>query len=404
MLKRILRNNLRRPLYSLAVILFAAVLAVVLCYLYKSGEEEQRSFEETYASVPVIFRVTNLDGSKTGIVDNWAADLFTEEGLIPNLAPYVGELYTSTGRKGDMKCTKTDENGLPLETTTEASMIGISSFYVAQELTENYGGEVHWYDGFNESVLATEELICLVPESMKDEKTVEMTFYYKGTNVHGHPFERTVVRSFRVVGYYIVEGNSSLYCPYAVMKQVSAELGARRIITQVCARLNDNTALPQLRETAAEWFAEPNAAGIHTPWGRFGYEYYIYAMDIDDVMLRNLEASMKNSMRLNALAAAVVFMLSAGAGFLTGFLVIRSRKPEIALMRTMGTSHVSIYGELALEQLACIAVGILVGGSYTLWKPAGNLAIFGGVYYIGLTVALLIFLRKNLLTTIKEDE
>ena len=404
MLKRIIRNNLRRPLYSLAVILFAAVLAVVLCYLYKSGEEEQGSFEQTYASVPVIFRVTNLDGSMTTTVGNWVEDLFTAEGMTPNLAPYVGELYVCTGRKGKMKCTTTDENGLPLETTIETSMIGISSFYVAQELTENYGGEVYWYDGFDESIFATEELVCLVPESMKEEETIEMTFSYKGTNVHGVPFERTVNRSFRVVGYYIAEGIDKLYCPYAVMKQVIAELGARRIISQVCARLNDNNALPQLRETAASWFAEPNPAGEKTPWGRFDHEYYIYALDIDDVMLRNLEYSMKNSMRLNALASLVVFALSAGAGFLTGFLVIRSRKREIALMRTMGASNPSIFAELALEQFACIVLGIVLGGSYTLWQPVSRLCLFGAIYVIGLTAALLVFLRKNLLTTIKEDE
>lgn len=73
-------------------------------------------------------------------------------------------------------------------------------------------------------------------------------------------------------------------------------------------------------------------------------------------------------------------------------------------MRTMGTSQVSIYLELALEQLVCIAAGILVGGGYSLWQPVGRLAIFGGIYYLGLTAALIIFLRKNLLTTIKEDE
>ena len=404
MLNRIIRNNLRRPLYSLAVALFAAVFVVVLCYLYQSGEEERQSFEKTYASVPVVFRVTLLDGTRTTTVGNWVADLFTEEGMTPNLAPYVGELYTSTGRRGDRKLVTKDENGMPQETTTETVMMGISSFYVAQELTENYGGQVHWYDDFDESIFATEELVCLVPASMKDEVIIEMTFYYKGTNVHGHPFERTVLRNYRVVGYYIAEDTESLYCPYAVMKQVSAELGARRIVTQVCARLRDNQTLPQLRETAAEWFAEPNAAGEKTPWGRFGYDYYIYALDIDDYMLHNLDYSMKNSMRLNALASTAVFVLSLGAGFLTGFLVIRSRKREISLMRTIGASQVSIFSELAMEQILCIALGILIGGGYTLWRPVPRLALFGAIYCIGLTAALIVFLRKNLLTTIKEDE
>ena len=64
MFQNILRRNLRQPLMGLAVLLFAAVLTVVLCYLHKSSQEELRSYEETYASVPVFFKVVDLDGSK----------------------------------------------------------------------------------------------------------------------------------------------------------------------------------------------------------------------------------------------------------------------------------------------------------------------------------------------------
>ena len=404
MIKRIFRRNTRQPLATLAVILFAAVLTVVLCYLHKSGQEEQRSFEETYVSVPVIFRVTALDGTKTESIPGWIADLFTDRGMKPNLAPHVGELYARIHNSAEYPYTATDSNGATIETTLEIGVAGISSLYVAEELTENYGGVIHWKNGYDESILSTEELVCLVPESMKEEETMELTFTYKGTAPNGQPFSKTTTRTLQVVGYYIDKGNSMLYCPYTVMTQIFAELGKSKTISQICAKLNDNYALDQLYEDAALWFAKPNPTGEKTEWGQFGFDYYFYALDVDDFMLKNLEMNMKNSMRLNALASMVVFILSAGAGFLTGFLVIRARKREIALMRTMGGSQVAIYGELALEQLACIAVGILLGGSYTLWQPIGRLALFGGVYYVGLTVALLIFLRKNLLTIIKEDE
>ena len=113
---------------------------------------------------------------------------------------------------------------------------------------------------------------------------------------------------------------------------------------------------------------------------------------------------MKSSMQLNKLASVVVFILSAGAGFFTGFLIIRARKREIALMRTLGASHAAIFLDLALEQTVCVLAGILLGGIVFLWQPIDRLAIFGGIYAAGLALALVIFLRKNLLTTIKEDE
>lgn len=402
MIKRIIKNNMRRPLYSLAVVLFATVLTVVLCYLHKAGEEEMRSYRQTYASVPVTFRVTDLDGSKPDEIDGWIADLFGEQGMKPNLEPFVGQLYTRLSYTGSYTTIVEGFGGF-YEQRNEITVAGIGSFYVAEELTEDWGGEVHWFEGFDESVLGTQELICLVPESMKDEQQFELTFthtYAVGLQVSTTTSHKTLT----VAGYYVDKGNTRLYCPYPVMYEIYAELGAPKKLEEICAVLNDNDSLSQLREVAAQWFAEPNPSGEKTVWDRFGYDYYWFALDIDDYMLRSLESNMKNSMQLNQLASAVVFILSAGAGFLTGFLVIRARKREIALMRTMGASHVAIFLELALEQIACVAAGIALGGAYFLWQPIQNLALFGGIYFVGLSVAMVIFLSKNLLTTIKEDE
>lgn len=397
MIKRILRNSVRRPLYSLAIVLFALVLTVVLCFLHRSAQEELRSFEKTYAAVPVTFRVTDLDGAKPDdAIPGWIADLFTDRGVSPNLAPYVGELYARVSISG----TYTDAEGM----TRNTSVAGIGSLYVAEELTENWGGETHWFEGYDESILTTEEHVCLVPQSMQDVQQLELHFSYTYSPGDHQSVTSVASRTLRVVGYYVDKGNSRIYCPYTPMTQLCAELGASKDIEEVCAILNDNNALPQLRQAAALWFAEPNPAGEQTPWGRFDMEYYLYALDIDDYMLRNLEANMKDSLQLNSLASMVVFVLSAGAGFLTGFLVIRARKREIALMRTMGTSHPAIFLELALEQLLCVAAGIFVGGAVFLWQPLQKLALFAGIYFVGLGIALVIFLCKNLLTTIKEDE
>ena len=402
MFKRIVRNNLRRPLYSLAVLLFAVVMTVVLCYLHRAGEDEMRSYEQTYASVPVTFRVTDLDGSKPDAIQGWIADLFTGRGMQPDLAPFVGQLYTRVSYVGSYTTIEEGYGGF-VEMANSVTVAGIGSFYVAEELTEDWGGEVHWFEGYDESVLGTDHLICLVPEEQKDVQEFELTYIHT-IAVGFETITRKTSHTLKVAGYYVDKGNSRFYCPYSVMQRIYAQLGASKDIEELCAVLNDNNSLPQLREVASQWFAEPNPAGDKTEWDRFGYPYYLYALDIDDYMLYTLEANMKSSMQLNRLASLAVFILSAGAGFLTGFLVIRSKKREIALMRTMGASHLAIFLELALEQLLCIAAGIFLGGAFFLWQPLRKLALFGGIYCIGLSVALVIFLCKNLLTTIKEDE
>ena len=113
---------------------------------------------------------------------------------------------------------------------------------------------------------------------------------------------------------------------------------------------------------------------------------------------------MRNSLTINKICTTLVFVLSAGAGFFAGFLVVRSRKKEIALMRTMGTSNSSIFVCIVFEQMLCVVLGTLLGGSYFLFQPVVRLAAFVGIYFVGLSIALLVFLYTNLLTTIKEDE
>ncbi len=405
MIRRIFNSNIRRPLYSLAILLFAAVLSIVLCYLHKSGQEEMRSFQETYQSVPVTFRVTDLDGSKPDSVKGWIADLFTDQGMKPNFAPFVGQLYTRVSQNGTYYTQDGfNAQGEPNMIPHPMLVAGIGSLYVAEELTENWGGEVHWLDGYDESILATDASVCLMPESMKDMQELELHFEHTYAISDFESATRKTSCTLQVVGYYIDRGNSRIYCPYLTMKQVFAELAASKDLEEVCAVLNNNYNLEQLKEVVPQWFATPNPTGEKTQWGKFGYDYYFYALDIDDMMLHNLESDLKTSMQLNRLASTVVLILSAGAGFLTGFLVIRSRKREIALMRTMGASHIAIFAEFALEQMLCVAAGILAGGAIFLWQPLQKLALFGGIYFVGLSLALLIFLSKNLLTTIKEDE
>lgn len=404
MFRQILRRITRQPLFSVAVILFATVLAVILCHLNQSALAEQKSFEEAYAAVPVTFRVTDLDGSKSSNLRSWVVELFDEEkSLPPSLASFVKALHVRTDTTGEIAYKKLNDTGELTDGSKYVTLAGITSLYVAEELTPDWGGDVVWLEGYDESILQSEESVCLVPEAWKDMQQIvffKEDFYYQGQT----PVTLQSKRTLTVVGYYTDKGNTRLYCPYDLIVRILAEVKQSIYIDEICGTLLDNHSLPELREVAAKWFAEPNPSGEKTPWGRFDMEYYLYALDIDDYMLQNLSSSMKNSIRMNQLASAVVFILSAGAGFLTGFLVIRSRKRELNLMRTMGASTAAIFAEFSLEQLFCIAIGIALGGSYCLWQPIGRLALFGGIYTAGLTLALVIFLRKNLLTTIKEDE
>ncbi len=386
----------RAPVPALGVLLFAVVLSIVLCTLERSNQEEQRKFDETFDAIPVIFTVTNLSGTKyldLGIPGYFIYP-FQQLGC---LEPYVSDLQIVADRY----------------TLDGTRMMGITSLALSPELSAEKGTTVTWKEGYDEGIFATEEFLALVPEWMEtctDEATGEEfveLYFRESRTVNGVQEYLKYTCHLTVAGTYAGNScNTAVYCPYAVCIRVCYKLVKGIELQAVRATLADNHDLEALREAMWEWFAEPNALGQKTAWenGQYGYDYYPYALDIDDTLLQKLTTTLQTSITVNRVCRVLVLCLSAGAGMLIGFLMVRSRKREIGLLRTMGTPTVSIYVGFALEQLVCFGLGIALGGAYNRWQPAQQLWILTGVFFAGLTAALLIFLRKNLITTIKEED
>lgn len=399
MLSRIFRHISREPLPALAVFLFAVILSGALCFLRQTQIKEQADYEKAYASVPVYISVTDLDGtSPDDTIVGWAANLFYEwSNLEPSFSEFVKDVVlkmeysADTVNDGEVKM-----SGLPVR------VIGVSSLYLVPELTEDYGGSITWVDGYDESVLATKEWVCLVPEGFTDESELLMEFTYTNpvTNETFYTEEKLTI-----VGYTTSKGSDEyIHCPYDTLAKILSKIRAPYDLIGIGATMNDNNRLDEVQVVADYWFARPNQTGKETPWGHYGYEYYPYALRIDDGLLKNLDATMKQNMTINRLSALAIFCIAAGAGFLIGFLLIRARKREINLMRTLGSSHFDIYLGFAAEQLACVLAGIVLGGALMGFKAPGQLALFALVYFVGLSAALIVFLNKNLLSGMKEDE
>ena len=410
MLRNIFRRYWREPLAYVAVLVFAAVLTVILCHLQRAHEAEQQSFHETYLSVPVYFSVTDLDGTRISSrqgISPWVADMFFQKNkLQPNISQFVKDLKIRLEISGIKGAVALDEENsfesyvAILEQAEYLTLAGISSVRVAEELTPEFSGDIRWYEGYGQEIFETEELVCLVPEEYEGDE-VAVSFFYDDTATGE---KQVYTCTLSVIGRYTDLGNSTVYCPYFVVNQIYNRTYQTKRIRSISATLVNNNRLDELKSVAAYWFAEPNPLGESTEWGKFGYEYYPYALDINDRLLQELVDSMENSLTINRLASALIFAMSALAGFLTGYLVIRSRKREIALMRTLGCCDIGIYIEFALEQLLCLLLGVFLGGGYAIWQPLDRLLLFVVINFAGLSTALIVFLRANLLVSTKEDE
>ena len=441
-----LKRFTRAPVVAIAVLLFAAVVSVIICSLQESNEEELRQYEEAYQSIPVTFTIRGLpyDNGYYPIY-NWVADLFMseeplkvidasaakdldeDEEIKNNTEPIeisLGEYVKDVQLKLSQFITTINGNAYT-DASGTSFLIGITSLSSDKQLLPEYGCEITWYEGYDESIFDGDELVCLIPEEMakpryynngKGETNLYFFLQVMGST-NGGPVE---VRSrheysctLKIAGTYTAGDGKSIYCPIPVIEQVYDALEQKWNVDAFSATLADNRRLDEFREKVSLFFAEDVLEYSEIPCetyvltsetSRTYLAYYRNAIDIADENLFDLSAILEDSIEFNRKVTFIVVALSAVSGFLVGFLMVRRRKKDILLMRTVGESNFRLYVGFVLEQMICILLGIALGGAYYNWNPIKNLAIFAGVYFVGLTLSLVVFMNTKLIKNIKEDE
>lgn len=299
------------------------------------------------------------------------------------------------------------------------NMIGITSKAAPPNLTAQRECEISWFEGFDETRFdSAEEIYLLVPENVtvsdQDEELpgIQVTLHFENMvfdgyygygsgQMAGQPKYRLMTYdcTATIAGTYTNNIDSrDIYCSFEPLITCGARTGRSTVLDYISATLISNDQRGELREMCNRWFRDPDNPDMVPT------KYRGYALIINDETLENLRATLENSIAINEICMMLVFILSAGAGFFLGFLMIRSRKREIILMRTLGRANWAIYVSYALEQMLCIAAGTALGGMLYQWQPLDRLIIFVGIYFVGLSAALILFLNSKLLTTIKEEE
>lgn len=399
MISMALKRMMRKPVSLLATLCFSAILSAALCGFYTMNLAEEKNCEEAFRTVPVTVTVTDLTGQ-------YPTELYAKQ--------WVYNAFTSSYEMGEYLTdirVKVKENIQEMWMDGErcycSELIGITSLESAPELTPNMAGAVKWRDGYDASAFASNDLVCIVPASILpegDDAAHILKLYFKHKFITSWGSDTTTYDcTLRVIGSHNLD-NNAIYCPFRVVSTVNDRLETGWDIDSVSATLADNYLLDEFREAASEWFAEPNPTGAQTPWKYSYYTSYPYALVVDDAQLTAATEALEKSMQINQVCTAIIFALAVAASFLVGFLTVRNRKREIMLMRTLGTGNGQVYLEFVLEQMGCILLGILLGGIWFLWRPVWRLAAFAGIYFVGLTLSLLIFMGTSLISTMKEDE
>lgn len=388
----------RKPWFFAAIFLFAVVIAFALCALHHGNEAAQEEYENICAQVKIRCTVTNLTGNQSDQLTIYHGILGLFTGNFVNTPERIPAVFADFLEDVQVKgSTEIVVNG------DSYTLTGITSVEVESRLRPENQCTIFWNEGVDETVFGTAEALCIIPRAL-EEKLVKAelpTDTLPITINTQSQYEQAYEGELPVTGVYAGKDETTIYCPWDAYVAILRSMNRYEKASSLYATLKNNEELELLRETAAEYLAvpDPNLAGKMTD-EKGNY----LALDINDSALVRARTNLENSMQVNTVASTLVFVLATVSGAFIGFLVVRSRKREIALMRTLGTSDLRIYGNFAAEQMIFVILGAVAGGVYFSWNPVNWLMLFMGVYFVGLSVAIVVMLRKNLLTSIKEND
>ncbi|MCL2030556.1 MAG: hypothetical protein FWG93_03335 [Oscillospiraceae bacterium] len=367
-------------------------------FLKRLPREGYKSLAVPALSLALVFLINLLGGLKAWMEAEHrnVLDHFEIVVELSNNSGYLTDGLFITGK--DFRVfTSPDERAFPLYGYTEnlrlkrtlviteiagrpmpGALTGITAF--AALPAPEAGAAVTFFEGYDESVLETDEPVCLVGADMlaaaedgvlrltvQSVQTVTTTTEVRpgsyeiidGVWVFSPSLhEATVIPpqdiglELTVVGTVDDMEYGFLYCPFWTASGAGVLSDGQTPYTDLLsATLADNRKLSEFKQTA--WRNFPRVGPV--------YENRPISMTVyDSGFYDAIEPLMQNMILVDA-ATPLVYVISVCVGFLASFLLTRRRKPEFAVMRSVGVRKRDIFFGSLLEQTALGAAGALLG-------------------------------------------
>lgn len=226
---------------------------------------------------------------------------------------------------------------------------------------------VEWAEGYDRSIFESDNMVCLVPDRIRHdyEETWEL---FLGENVY----------TFTVAGVYgnaFSNGDDGFvyYCPVNALKAIYETEG---LAFTYCGMEMDLQNLSELDDFKAQM----KKLKLDTGDTR---------LVINDSQLQTVTSQLKRQVRLLETLLPVLLTLIAAIGFGSSFLLLRGRRREAAVLRSLGMKRAAVFGSFLFENLLQAILGLLIGcviGWYTfgsgVLQPKYLVALLG-CYLLG---------------------
>ena len=253
------------------------------------------------------------------------------------------------------------------------------------------GAKIELYEGWDESILATDQRVCLIPV---EEVEMWPDGVVKVMRADGYSQELTIIGT-------ITNGPGSVY--YTPLNMSWSDESHVIVHIESCSfNIRDNARLDEIKTALYEVFMEPKLSNDLS----VGYGLIVN----DESYLATLDEINSNISMLRILLP-VLMVLVGCIGFFASYMTTRSRQKEFAVMRCLGMNQRKIFSIVFFEQtvLAMLGGGTGIGIGWIMdgVMESGALAKAGlviVVFLIGAAIATIRVTSVNVMKLMKVED
>jgi len=363
--------------------------------------QHRQTLDELHANIEVTGYITDLDDNIDGLkIERKTLSGLENSGFIRE-GVYTQKIFGKVGAWQDGDIYRLSD------------YIGRSSVLNGINSAAAILQQPEYMDGYDEGLFESEEKVCIVSNDFLADHGlfVGAEVNFTAIDIKKYPVEsesdiRRDTVSLKIVGVYqSFVTPAPIYCPLEIVNDISRSIGKPSVINSASFTLQNTQELNRFRGILMDLGFVNQQAGTE------GSNKRDLSFIINDRLLKNATASVQNYIDFTSALYPIIYLLCAGIGFVVSYLLIRIRKPEFAIMRSLGTSRVVSFFVFFIEQgLLCllgsvlgIVISVITTGQFSLFQVGTGLG-YVGFYLVGSGLAIAAMNRVNVLQILTARE
>lgn len=404
------RMALRRKAACLLVVISTAVATVFMLFYPSLIENTRQRLDETYDNITVTGSIATANIMPAPQIPNAVWHEIQESGLFSQLyGSSFFKLYAFPKELLEEKAGKDASEQLNLlafqtlladeerkEDSVGGRMIGYNSFEAADELIR-IRDDITWLEGYDESCLAGEERICIIPESWGYD--LGDTIPLLAETTIGNSEVEGILRVNVVATYPGKITELSAVMPLKAMEQLAEDATVAHKeagsyyewilnLDDVFFTIKDNQQLEEVKALLQKLRGND-----------------MLQIRLDDKTLKETAKPIESNLAQLEGSFVFFFVMIAAIGFFISFLLARGRKAEYAVMRLLGENGVQITLKALSEQFVLCFMGVTIGALIERNSfDAVICAVILLCYTVGAAAAVMLNVGVNVMDILRDKE